>query len=98
MIIEIERPQLPNRQDADSLTIPEVMAYHNVPGLSVAVIHDFAIHRAKSWGVADVKPALLPRMILCIRPPPRASRLRPWRPSKPSRTAPSVSIRTSTPF
>jgi CubicO group peptidase (beta-lactamase class C family) len=55
MIAEVEGRQLPNRQGADSLTIPEVMAYYRVPGLSVAVIHDFAIHWAQSWGVADVE-------------------------------------------
>lgn len=55
MILEIEGPQRPDRQGADSLTIPEVMAYYRVPGLSVAVIHGFAIHWAKSWGVADVE-------------------------------------------
>ncbi len=55
MIAEVEGPQSPNRQGADSLTIPEVMAYYHVPGLSVAVIRDFAIHWAKSWGVADAE-------------------------------------------
>src|SRR3984957_9651289 len=55
MIAEVEGPQLPNRQGADALTIPEVMAYYHVPGLSVAVIRNFAIHWAKSWGVADVE-------------------------------------------
>lgn len=55
MIAEIEGPQSPNRQGADPLTIQEVMAYYGVPGLSIAVIHDFAVHWAKSWGVADVE-------------------------------------------
>ena len=55
MLAEIEGRQSPNRQGADSLTVPEIMAYHNVPGLSIAVIHDFAIHWAKSWGVADIE-------------------------------------------
>ena len=49
MLAEIEAPQLPNRQGADPLTIQEVMAYYNVPGLSIAVIHDFTSHvRAKA--------------------------------------------------
>jgi CubicO group peptidase (beta-lactamase class C family) len=55
MIAEVEGPQSPNRMGADSLTIPEVMAYYHVPGLSVAVIHDFEIDWAKSWGVTDAE-------------------------------------------
>src|SRR5437870_9509897 len=55
MTVEIEGPQLPTGQGADPLTVQEVMAYYHVPGLSVALIHDFAVHWAKSWGVADVK-------------------------------------------
>jgi CubicO group peptidase (beta-lactamase class C family) len=49
------RPQLPNRQGADPLTIPEIMAYYRIPGVSMAVIHDLAVDWAKSWGVADVE-------------------------------------------
>src|SRR5690242_17167182 len=55
MIAGIEGPQFPNRQGADHLTIQEAMAYYQVPGLSIAVIHDFAVHWAKSWGMADVE-------------------------------------------
>src|SRR5271165_4083953 len=58
MIAEIEGPQSPDRQGADPLTIEEVMAYHHVPGLSIAVIKDFAVHWAKSWGVADVETGI----------------------------------------
>lgn len=54
-LAEIEAPQSPSRQGTDPLSIPEVMAYYNVPGLSIAVIHDFAIDGTKSWGVADVE-------------------------------------------
>ena len=55
MLAEIESPQGPDRQGADPLTIQEAMAYYRVPGLSIAVIHDFAIDWAKSWGVTDVE-------------------------------------------
>src|ERR1700691_5956721 len=54
VIAEIEGPQVPDRQGTDPLTIEEMMAYYRVPGLSIAVIHDFAIDWVKSWGVADV--------------------------------------------
>jgi CubicO group peptidase (beta-lactamase class C family) len=60
MIAAIEGPQAPNRQGTDPLTLEEMMARYHVPGISVAVIQDFKIHWAKSWGVADVetnKPA-----------------------------------------
>src|ERR1700758_5557995 len=55
MIAEIEGPQFPIRQGTDPLTIQEVMGYYRVPGVSIAVFQDFAIHRTKSWGVADVE-------------------------------------------
>jgi CubicO group peptidase (beta-lactamase class C family) len=53
MIATIESPQSPNRQGTDPLTLGEMMARFHVPGVSVAVIYDFKIHWAKSWGVAD---------------------------------------------
>jgi CubicO group peptidase (beta-lactamase class C family) len=55
MIAAIENPQSPNHQGTDSLTLKELMAVYHVPGVSVAVIRDFKIHWAKSWGVADVE-------------------------------------------
>src|ERR1700736_1911478 len=59
MLAEIEGSQSPNRQGADPLTIQEVMAYYQVPALSIAVIQDFAIDGEKSWGVADVETGAL---------------------------------------
>ena len=55
MLAEIDSPQVPNRRGADPLTIQELMLYYRVPGLSIAVIHDFAIDWASSWGVADAE-------------------------------------------
>jgi CubicO group peptidase (beta-lactamase class C family) len=51
----IEGPQVPNRQGYDPYTIDEIMKMTRVPGVSVAVIQDFAIHWAKGYGVADAK-------------------------------------------
>jgi CubicO group peptidase (beta-lactamase class C family) len=55
MIAVVEGPQLPDHQGTDPLTLQEMMARYNVPGISVAVIQDFKIHWAKSWGVADLE-------------------------------------------
>ena len=55
MIAAVEGPQVPNRQGMDALTMKEVMERLHVPGVSVAVIWDFKIHWAKSWGLADVE-------------------------------------------
>ena len=41
------------------LTIEELMERFNVPGVSVAVIHDFEIHWAKGYGIADVETGAL---------------------------------------
>jgi len=55
IIARIEAAQAPNRQGLDALTLAEVMQKFRVPGVSVAVIKDFKIHWAKSYGVADVE-------------------------------------------
>jgi CubicO group peptidase (beta-lactamase class C family) len=54
MMARIEGPQVPDRQGYDSLTLKQLMERFRVPGMSVAVIKDFAIHWAKGYGVADV--------------------------------------------
>ena len=51
----IERPQEPNRQGLDPFTIPEIMEEYGIPGASIAVIENFEVHWARSYGVADVK-------------------------------------------
>ncbi|HEX6315683.1 MAG TPA: serine hydrolase [Gemmatimonadaceae bacterium] len=40
--------------DLSTLTITELMARFNVPGVSIAVIRDFQVHWAKGYGIADV--------------------------------------------
>ncbi len=54
-IAAVENPQQPDRQGLDGLTIAELMAQFSVPGMSVAVIRDFAVHWAKGYGIADVE-------------------------------------------
>jgi CubicO group peptidase (beta-lactamase class C family) len=54
-IAEIEGVQSPDRQGADSLTIPQLLDRFHVPGVSVAVIDDFEVGWTKSWGVADAE-------------------------------------------
>ncbi|HSG08281.1 MAG TPA: serine hydrolase domain-containing protein [Longimicrobiales bacterium] len=41
--------------DLGGLTIQELMDRFGVPGASIAVVHDFKIHWAKGYGVADVE-------------------------------------------
>lgn len=55
IIARIEGPQTPNRQGFDSLTLQQLMRRFRVPGLSIAVIHDYRIHWARGYGVADVE-------------------------------------------
>lgn len=54
MIARIEAVQSPAVSANDSLTLEALMKRLNVPGVSVAVIRDFRIDWAKSYGVADV--------------------------------------------
>jgi len=55
MMARIESAQSPSRQGLDGYTLRQVMERFRVPGVSVAVIKDFAIHWAKGYGVADVE-------------------------------------------
>jgi CubicO group peptidase (beta-lactamase class C family) len=50
----IEGRQVPSRQGYDPFALAELMERFHVPGVSVAVIHDFRIHWAKGYGVADI--------------------------------------------
>ena len=54
-IAALENAQSPGHQGTDPFTLRELMDRFHVPGVSVAVIQDFRIHWAKSWGVADVE-------------------------------------------
>jgi CubicO group peptidase (beta-lactamase class C family) len=54
-IAAIERAQSAGPNDLGRLTIAELMARFNVPGVSIAVIRDQQIHWAKGYGIADVE-------------------------------------------
>ena len=52
----IQGPQdSPGPNDLGSLTLEELMERFGVPGVSIAVIHDYGIHWARGYGVADVE-------------------------------------------
>lgn len=53
LIARIEGAQLPNRQGLDGYTIPELLQRFRVPGVSIAVVWNGAIHWARAYGVAD---------------------------------------------
>jgi len=55
VIARIEAAQTPDRQGLDGYTIQQLMQRFRVPGVSIAVIRDFRIHWAKSYGTADVE-------------------------------------------
>jgi len=54
LMARVEAAQTGQR-DLDALTLTGVMQRFNVPGASVAVIKDSAIHWAKGYGLADVE-------------------------------------------
>lgn len=55
-IATLEGPRTFQREGTPSgETLAQAMQRLKVPGMSVAVIHNFEIHWAKSWGVADVE-------------------------------------------
>ena len=56
----IEQTQTqPGEDGLGTRTVAELMEEFGVPGVSVAVIHDFKIHWAKAYGVADVETGQL---------------------------------------
>jgi CubicO group peptidase (beta-lactamase class C family) len=55
LIARIEGAQPVPASATDSLTLTALMQRLNVPGVSVAVIKDFRIHWARSYGVADLE-------------------------------------------
>lgn len=56
-IATIEGPQVVQNEapEVNAMTIAELLEHFNVPGVSIAVIHDYEIHWAKGYGIADVE-------------------------------------------
>lgn len=52
---EIEAPQSVVESPFDSRKLTDIMNELGIPGMSIAVIWDFRVHWAKSYGVADVQ-------------------------------------------
>ncbi len=50
----IEAPRTPGGEGAGSLSLAELLESTGVPGVSVAVVHDFALHWTRGFGTADV--------------------------------------------
>lgn len=50
----VEAPRIPGDTGLAGRTLDELLAVTLTPGISVAVIRDFAVHWAKGYGVADV--------------------------------------------
>jgi len=58
--VAIEQTQTqPGEDGLGTRTVTELMEEFGVPGVSIAVIHDFKIHWAKAYGMADVETGQL---------------------------------------
>lgn len=55
MISAIESPQKNNESELDKLSLAQLMERFHVPGMSIAVIKDFKLHWAKTYGVSDAQ-------------------------------------------
>ena len=51
----IEASRTPGAPGPEGLTLPELLEAAGVPGMSVAVVHDFEFHWSRGYGVADVE-------------------------------------------
>jgi CubicO group peptidase (beta-lactamase class C family) len=49
----IEGPQSPAAGELGALTLQQIMERFGVPGVSVAIVHDFKLHWAKAYGTVD---------------------------------------------
>ncbi|MFZ6801018.1 serine hydrolase domain-containing protein [Undibacterium sp. Di24W] len=55
MISMIEAPQKDGDRELDKLSVEQLMEKLHVPGMSIAVIKDFKLHWAKTYGVSDAQ-------------------------------------------
>ena len=55
MISVIEAPQKAGDRELDKLSVEQLMKKFHVPGMSIAVIKDFKLHWAKTYGVSDAQ-------------------------------------------
>ena len=53
LIAQIEAPRIPGDTGLAGRSLSEVLTAANVPGTSVAVVHDYQLHWAKGYGVVD---------------------------------------------
>jgi len=52
---QIEAPRTPGAAGPEGLPLAELLEAAGVPGVSVAVVHDFQLHWSRAFGVADVE-------------------------------------------